>query len=193
MQLFRVVIGWSGPQIKGNAVTVLHYDGTNQTTPPVAGIASALASLAGALPVGVVLSVPGSGDIIDDTTGHLTGVWSSPSGTTVNASGPANCAAGVGACIEWSTGGIVNGKKGPRRLRGRTFLVPLHSSMYDTDGTISGQGLNSLKTFADNLAAAGPLGIWHRPTTVGGTDGSSSAVLSHNVRDKVAILTSRRD
>lgn len=193
MQLFRVVVAWSGPQIKGSAVTVLHYDGTNQTAPPVAAITTALGSLAGALPVGVVLNVPNSGDTIDDTTGHLTGAWSGTGGGAVNASGPASCAAGVGACIEWSTGGIVNGKKGPRRLRGRTFLVPLHASMYDSDGTISGQGLNSLKTFADNLAAAGPLAIWHRPTTTGGTDGTSYAVLSHNVRDKVAILTSRRD
>lgn len=193
MQLFRVVLEWTGPQIVGRAVTVLHYDGSNQTSPPVAAILSAFTPACNSMPTGVVLTVPNSGDIIEDTTGHLTGVWSGTGGGPKNATGVTNSPAGVGACIAWSTGGIVNGSKGPRKLRGRTFVVPLSGDSYDGSGTLSDNAKANVVATAAALRAAGPLAVWHRPTTVGGSDGGSYGVIGHNVRDKVAYLSSRRD
>lgn len=193
MRLHRVVVDWAGPQVTGKAVTVLHFDATEAAAPPVAAVKSAFTALAPAIPTGVTMSVPNSGDTIEDTTGHLTGVWTATGAGTVNGSGAAACAAGVGACVSWSTGAIVSGTKGPRHLRGRTFMVPLTSTAYDTDGTITAPAMSTLGAFANALVTAGGLGIWHRPTTVGGSDGGSGAVLSGRVRDKVAYLSSRRD
>ena len=193
MQLFRVVVSWAGPQVHGAAVSVLHFDGSNQSAPPVAAIKGAFQAAAGLFPSGVTITVPTTGDAIEDTTGHLTGVWSGSGGGSVSCSGTANSPAGVGACIGWTTGGIVNGKKGPRKLRGRTFLVPLHGGCYDGDGTLYPTALTQAQALADALRAAGPLAIWHRPTTPGGSDGNSYGVLSGVVHDKVAFLSSRRD
>lgn len=193
--LNRLVLSWQGPSVVGSAVTVLHFDGSDNAAPPVAGILAALNTpLAQALPVGVVVTVPNSGDRIDDRTGSLTGVWSSSGGGNVTGAGGTNAAAGVGACIGWTTGGIVVGAGGlGRKLRGRTYIVPLHVGCYDAAGTLLDGIRTSLDTMAGEIMAAGPLAIWHRPTTKGGTDGNSYAVLTHKVRDKVAFLSSRRD
>lgn len=191
--LNRVVLRWAGPQIKGNAVSVLHYSGSDNAAPPVAAIQAAFQAAAATFPSGITITVPASGDKIDDTTGHLTGVWSVAQENVATMSGGAQAAAGVGACITWTTGGIVNGRKGPRKLRGRTYLVPLSSGDYDNDGTIGSGSLNSLRNLANALQASGPLAVWHRPTTVGGTNGNSYGVISNAVRDHVAFLSSRRD
>lgn len=189
MQLHRIVVEWAGPQIVGRAVTVLHYDGTEDPSPPVAAIKSAFDGVAAAIPGGCTITTPGSGETIDDTTGTLTGVWSAAGGGITTCTGAATAAAGVGACITWNTGGIVNGRK----LRGRTFVVPLTSTAYDGTGTITVPALGTVQTFADALMGSGGLAVWHRPTIAGGADGTSYGVLSNRVRDKVAYLSSRRD
>jgi hypothetical protein len=191
--LNRLVVAWSGPQITGSAVSVLHFSASDNTAPPVAAVKSAFSTASGMFPNGVVLTFPGSGDVIDDTTGDLVNVWTSSGGGTVAGTGPAAAAAGVGACIGWTTGGIVTGLHGPRKLRGRTFLVPLASGVYGTDGKIIGSQLTVLQTLANALQASGPLAIWHRPTTSTSTDGNSYGVISARVRNTVAYLSSRRD
>lgn len=190
MQLHRVIVNWTHSAIRGTAVTVLHFAGDAQPAPPLAAVRTAFFNAKSAFPGGLTLSFPNVGDTIEDTTGALVGTWSVPSVADVTgASGTLTAAAGVGACIGWQTGGIVNG----RRLRGRTFLVPLSAAAYQEDGTISSTVYPWLETLATELQASGPLAVWHRPTTAGGSDGNSYGVTSHRVRDKVAILTSRRD
>jgi len=189
MKLHRLVCTWQGGGVQGNAVTVLHFDGTEVGAPPVAAVKSAFDNFKGALPLGVTVTIPSTGDSIDDATGTLEGVWSGSGGGAITGTGTAVSAAGVGACITWLTGGIVNGRK----LRGRTFLVPLHNSTYDSDGTLAAGTVTAVNAFAAALLASGGFGIWHRPTTVGGSDGTSSSVLAYRVRDKVAYLSSRRD
>lgn len=187
--LHRLVIGWQGPMVIGNAVSVMHWDGSDNPAPPVAAVAAAFDAAAALFPIDLTITVPGTGDTIDDTTGELTGVWTAAGGDTTTGTTAFGSAAGVGACITWNTGGIVNG----RRLRGRTFIVPIHAQNYATDGTLVTSSLSALQTLANSLQAAGPMGIWHRPTTVGGSDGTSYGVISNKVRDKVAFLSSRRD
>lgn len=191
--LNRLVIGWQGPQIAGAAVTVLHYSASDNAAPPVGAVMSALTTVRMWFPTGVVWTIPNTGDVIDDKTGALTGVWTASGGGQVSAGGPAQAAAGVGGCIGWTTGGIVPGKRGPRKLRGRTFLVPLCAGNYDSDGTHKPDQLLALQTLANDLQAAGPLAIWHRPSAPGAADGNSYGVIANRVRDKVAFLSSRRD
>lgn len=191
--LNRLVLGWSGPMVVGTAVSVLHYSGSDDPAPPVADVLAAFSAYPLLWPSGLTLTVPGSGDRIDDTDGSLVGVWSSAGGGTLAGANAVPPAAGVGACIGWTTGGIVSGSAGPRKLRGRTFLVPLSTAVYENNGTISAASLTQLQDIANDLMAAGPLAVWHRPTTPGGSDGNSYGVIAAKVRDKVAYLSSRRD
>lgn len=189
MRLHRLVVQWQGPMVVGNAVSVLHFDGTEDPAPPVAAVLTAFAAQGALFPEGLTITVPGSGDTIEDTTGDLVSVWASAGGGSTNGTGAFGTAAGVGACITWNTGAIVNG----RRLRGRTFIVPIHARNYAVDGTLEPTSYAAIQTMANALQASGGLAVWHRPTTVGGSDGTSAAVLSNRVRDKVAMLSSRRD
>jgi hypothetical protein len=193
MRLHRVVVSWAGPSVTGLAVNVLHFDATEQAAPPVAAIRTAYQAMAGQLPSAVTVTVPPSGETIDDSDGTLTGVWSATAPAVVTGGVVPQAAAGVGACVTWNTGGIVAGTKGPRRLRGRTFLVPLANACYDADGTLTAPAVTALNNFGTSLIAAGGFGIWHRPTSAAAANGTSSSVLSHKLRDKVAYLSSRRD
>lgn len=183
----RIVCAWEGPSVKGLAVSVLHF-----SLDVVSPAAAALAAFTAAQPVvpgGVSIVVPTTGDVIDAATGDLTGVWSAPGdGGTVAGTTTAFAAAGVGACVTWETEGIVNS----RRVRGRTFWVPMPAGYYEADGTIMQTALDELNEFGASLVASG-LTVWHRPTTSGGSDGSSHDATSYRVRDRVAFLSSRRD
>lgn len=191
--LNRVVVEWSGAGVVGRAVTVLHYSASDNVAPPVAAIKGAFDAGNALFPAGLKIVVPNTGDVIDDKTGDLVGVWTGSGGGTTSGSGSGSPAAGVGACIGWTTGGIVVGKKGPRKLRGRTFLVPLTSTCYDSQGVLATGILAPLGNVANGLQAAGPLAIWHRPTSATAADGNSYGVISNKIRPKVAFLSSRRD
>lgn len=188
MQLARVVVEWTGGSVVGRAVNVLHY-AADGGPPAPAAILSAYDAVKANLPNNVIVTVPGSGDVIEDTTGELVDVWTAAGGGTVTGTASPAQAAGVGACITWNTGGIINGRK----LRGRTFLVPYSASAYEDNGTLSVNGLLFTNNFATAMMASGPLAVWHRPTTVGGSDGNSYGAVIARVRDKVAFLSSRRD
>ena len=82
--LNRVLITWSGPQVVGGGVTVLHYAG-DVGGPPIPAIKAAFSAAAKLIPAGVTLTVPGTGDVIDDTTGILSGVWSVSGGLAAQA------------------------------------------------------------------------------------------------------------
>lgn len=192
--LNRLVIAWAGGPVVGAAVTVLHFSASDNSAPPVGAVKAAFAAAASSFPAQVTWTFPNSGDVIDDTTGNLVGAWSTTGGGSVTGSLNGNTAAGVGACIGWTTGGIVTGAAGkPHRLRGRTFLVPLSVGEYDVSGALNSTSLTRLGTLANAIQASGPLAIWHRPTTKGGSDGNSYGVISNRIRPKVAYLSSRRD
>lgn len=92
-----------------------------------------------------------------------------------------------GARIDWHTGQVVAG----RRLNGRTYVVPIVGSGFDTTGLLTAPVLLQLATAAQNLivaaAAARPLRVWSR------THATSAAVQSFSTPAKGAILRGRRD
>lgn len=140
------------------------------------------------VPNTVQLTVPNQGDIIDDATGELIDSWTE--GVEYNTGGPGSStmAAPSGACINWLTTEVVNG----RRLRGRTFLVPLGVGSYQNDGTLLPAALADIQDAAVDLFTACDLVVWHRPTTPGGSDGLSAEVVGVRVSDRAAVLRSRR-
>ena len=173
--------------VVGTAVSVLHFP--EAASGLAAGVLTAFQNLTNVLPQDLEVTVPDNGEFIDELTGDLTGVWTEAgTGGTVNGfSGKTTAAAGVGACVTWLTGGIVNS----HRVRGRTFIVPLEVSQYDVTGTLTLAAQTFLEDFADDMLTA-DVGVWSRPFGAGG-NGSFWPATSARIRDKVAILTSRRD
>lgn len=151
-------------------------------------------AIAGDVPNGTQFQVQGDVEVIEETNGQLIDVLSSDGGAAIPSTAPAGLAysAASGACVTWRTNGIRNG----RRIRGRTFIVPMHGSAYDTNGTIGPTIVPKFVTAANNLrdqTGAGDLGVWARPTAPGANDGIWYVVTGSTVNDKVAILRSRRD
>lgn len=99
-------------------------------------------------------------------------------------------AAASGARIDWLTASWVNG----RRVRGRTFIVPLAGFAFTTAGVIAGPTLSALGTAAGALitGAAGVPGsgtfIVFSPST-----GARTEVLGFSIPPRGSVLRSRRD
>lgn len=158
-------------------------------------------AIAGALPGDVHIQVEGFGDLLEDTTGALTGAWSTATPAIVNGTSGAPYMAPAGAVINWVSATILDG----RRVRGRTFVVPIAGEAEQVDGSLSAGVLGTLSGAASGLviAEAGGFCIWHRPRAAKPADGSRPAVTaragghalvtSHSVPDLVAVLRSRRD
>jgi hypothetical protein len=143
---------------------------------------------------GVTVTSSGEVEIIEDTTGQLVDVASiaTPGIVTSTASSTDRYAAAVGAVVTWRTGSVRNG----RRIRGRTFLVPLAGNSYDNNGTLHADSRAAITTAATTLRATGTspdLGVYARPTAPGATDGEWAVTTSFSVPDMGAVLRSRRD
>jgi len=158
-------------------------------------------AVAAKMPTTVSVKVQSSGDIIEDTTGELVGGWATTDAVGVVGADSATYPAPVGACISWLTGTILDGK----RLKGRTFIVPLGGGSYQLDGTISAVNVTALTTAATNYVAATVANalVWHRPRVAKAADGSrpavtaragaNGAIIQGFCVDKAMVLTSRRD
>lgn len=144
-----------------------------------------------ALSGSTLINVSPTVELYDETTGALIDyedddqdlgvIQGSASGGIV---GPA------GAVVNWLTATVVNG----RRLRGRTFLVPLAASSFESDGTLSGSRLNTLSNAAAVLSGDGfatNFGVWSKPRN--GQPGAFGSVTAHRIPDMAAVLRSRRD
>lgn len=189
MDLDRVRVSWEGPALVGPGVSTFYATAGNG-----AALSSALKTffdaIKGYFPSSkVTWSFPNTGEVIDSATGQATGAWSGGTFQTVAASGAGTSwANGVGARVRWNTGVYHNG----RRVRGSTFLVPLQSGVYDTDGTLVGSAVTAMQTAAAALVTAVPtMGIHTRPHP-GAADGGFATVASAEVPDKVSWLRSRR-
>lgn len=140
------------------------------------------------LPSGLTITVPNTGDVVNEATGVVTGAWSGTANTVVTATGAGNYAGPAGACVNWHTSLLVNG----RRPIGRTFLVPIISSAMQTDGSLATTTVSTILTAANLLITnlAGELKVWSRPTPTAA--GQNVTVTSANVPDLAVVLRSRR-
>lgn len=95
-------------------------------------------------------------------------------------------AAGVGLCVGWRS------SLATRRGRGRTFLAPLATGIYDTDGTLVDTYVTTLRTAAAALCT-GSLADGNGAVSVySPTDNVARDIVSSKVNDQVAWLSSRR-
>ncbi len=141
------------------------------------------------IPSVINIASPTTGDRLNELSGQLTGTWTGGVGGSTQGTGGGDFAGPAGLSITWLTDGVVNG----RRVRGRTFIVPIIATSYDNTGSLDTGVVSQAQSAADALvtAAAGNLLVWHRPVNGGG--GSVHPVTGARVADKAAILRSRRD
>lgn len=169
----------------GNGVVTLYFLDGAAAQPAVCDFVDVWKNGA---PDDVSFLVRDTGDRIDEKSGTLTGVWSGgvESGDLGFQSGP--WIAGTGFRINWQTAGLVAGK----RVRGRSFIVPLYQGAFNTNGNPDGPWLNTILDAADALIADTPgnLVIWSRPR--GDMEGSAHPVVSASVPQSPAGLRSRR-
>lgn len=185
MSLHRLAIEWNG--LTGlPGVSVVHLPDTSTDNGAWADFFTAIASR---YPNGMSWRIPAGGDVIDEVTGDLTGTWAGleAAQTVVGTGGNSPYGAGVGASVRWETGVISGGS----RVRGRTFLTHLLSTVYDASGTIDAVVLTQIQNAATALAATGAVAVWRRPIV--GRVGSAHVATGATVRDKVAWLSTRRD
>lgn len=158
-------------------------------------------SLAAKMPSVMAIKVISAGDTIDDVTGDLVGAWSIADAAGVQGVDAAAYPAPAGACIAWLTTTILDGK----RVKGRTFLVPLGGGSYQSDGSINPANVTAITNAAAAYvtASVGNAVVWHRPRAARAADGSRPAVTARAggnavitsafCVDKTMVLTSRRD
>jgi hypothetical protein len=199
MTLLRTKVRWTIPGA-GTALSILHWSNADQSGATQAQADDAAAKthafLTPLLPIiPNVVNVQALNEVeeINEASGDLIGFY----GTPANADRPGTAGAGLGwsapsgAVISWSTAGVRNG----RRIRGRTFVVPLSTSVYDAAGTLTPIALTALGNAATALRTGSDVTqfrVWCRPSAPAATDGQSAVVLSHRIPDMAAILRSRR-
>lgn len=199
MAIGRVKLRWVIPGA-GTAFSVLHFGhwaGSEPTPTEASDLITKcnafVTSVKAYLPNVVSVQVMNEIEIINEADGNLIGVISS----TVNAAqfgtaaATAGWAAAAGAVITWNTPGVRNG----RRIRGRTFIVPLSTEAWDVDGTMKSVPLGGLNSAATALRTANGINqllVWSRPSGPGAADGIAYEALSHRIPDFSAILRSRR-
>lgn len=111
-------------------------------------------------------------------------------------------AAPVGITCQWTTGAFQYG----RRVKGRTYIVPLVASAFENNGTVVNANVTAFNNAAAGLVnGASNLVVYTRRRLAKAADpvkgtpavsarpGASSPVVSGSVRDIAAVLRSRRD
>jgi hypothetical protein len=109
----------------------------------------------------------------------------------INCTGSGSYAGGAGAVVDWLTGAFHAGRK----VRGRTFLVPLTQAAFQSDGTLASAFQTAIQTAATTFAGTSPTPVVFSKKLIGGVGTSTlvAVVTSATVPDRTAILRSRRD
>jgi len=204
--MFQVTATWTGmPGQPGYTnLYFIHSD------PPSTGAQNAVnnvrtffAAVSSLIPSVVSIQVSPTVKVMDDSDGGLTDIISVATAPTAVAGGAAGSqwSGPVGACVDWDTAGLHGYTGEARRVRGRTFLVPL-GAVFDA-GSLNDSFVTTIQTAATALrTATGPtLGIWARPRPAKPLatpprpllPGEIFPVVANHVPDKSVVLRSRRD
>jgi hypothetical protein len=170
---------WSVPK-GGAGVSTFHAD---ESVPnPLARVKAFFEALKTTIPNAALISYPSTGPLIDDSDGATVGVWTETGVANTSLTGAGGYAGQAGCCIVWHTGFYVN----RRELKGRTFIVPIVSAMYDGDGTFLPGALTIFNTAAALLTTGtNPLSVYSPTNHV------SKPMVSSNITDRSMTLKSR--
>jgi len=203
VELLRVRARWTGFS-GAPGYTVLHYrdfaaDNSSPEAVTAAGATAAVNrtrvffdAIKALLPTQVFINVEPEVDVINSDDGQLLRSYTAATPQAVNGTATSAYSAASGAVVNWRTDGVRNG----RRVRGRTFLVPLAMTAFATTGQLATASQTTLQAAATALAdntSTPDLHVFGRPTSAGATDGVTYPVSNAGVPLMGAILTSRRD
>lgn len=185
--LKKIVVQWNGETgLPGVSVFYALAASTN----PVGDLNTFFTAIRGLFATNLTWTLPGSGDLIDENSGHVTGGgWTSTGSGTVSANGgAASGPVGTGAKVIWQTAAITPKF---RKVRGHTNLTQLISTQYASTGLIISTAQTTIGTAASALVASGNFAVWHR-NTPGSTDGFAAGMTAATVPATVISLRSRR-
>lgn len=186
----EMVMRWTG-LTGGEGASVFHFEnvsGTSEAQNAISAMRTFFTALTSMVPDEVRWDPAPEVRVLDEATGTLLASYPIVPGATIVAANTTGYNRAAGARIDWETNAI----EGGRRLRGRTYLVPLGSDQYAASGNLGGSTVTALTTAATNLvtnlnAQSRSLRVWSRKNGVARTVSSPSVPL------KGAILRSRRD
>lgn len=153
-------------------------------------VRTAFGNLVPLFPSSMNIQIQAEVPVIDEDTGIITEFRTVTPPASIGGGGTGSYSGPSGAVVTWRTNDLRNG----RRIRGRTFLVPLAGSAFDAQGSLNSGSLIAINAFADELIGGdldSELVVWSRPT--GGSGGVAATVTSATVPDLAAVLRSRRD
>lgn len=179
-----------------------YYLNTGLTGPPtptmLTGWAEAILFLynagAAVIPDSVTYTIQPVVKVVDDESGGLITELPIPTPPAPIAGlGSSGYAAGSGIRLYWHTGTIAN----RRFIRGATYITPLASAAYDSNGGVSSTVVSTFVTAAASyiISATGTGGaptIWHRPPKKTTTGGISGTIISATATQQPGSLRSRR-
>lgn len=108
----------------------------------------------------------------------------------VNGTGTGGYAGGAGCVVNWLTDAFVQGK----RIRGRTFLVPLANAAFQSDGTLADTLRTTIGAAATAFAVSTPQpAVWSVRNLGASPVYTIAGMTGASVPDRSALLRSRRD
>lgn len=193
MAIMRVTALWTGfPGAPG--YSSLHFLSdlpTQSVDENVGAVHSFFDELNTFLPTGTTVQVQQETELLDENTGMLLDYYAAADEPSPITGGSEEGFAGpVGTVITWNTSTVNRG----RRVRGRTFIVPLTRIAYGDDGTLTNfahQAMQSAGQYMLDNAADNGFCVWSRPR--GGSGGVGAPVTGYRAPDFAAVLRSRRD
>lgn len=145
-------------------------------------------AIATLIPTPVAVGFDGLAQEYDDAGVLTKEVSVTPPTSVVGSAGP-NFLSVIGAVVNWQTG-VFN--PNGRRIRGRTYLVPLGTSIAATNGGLTSSAVSTIASAANAVIADLIPFVVVRKTATGDFVGITG-ITAAQVSGKVAILTSRRD
>lgn len=193
MEILRVMMRWTGFN-GAPGYSAFHFAGGGGLISDAQQVATRVASgmfiLRPALPASVQIAVESEVTRLDSDTGEILGFHAIDELDDYSGQGTEGYSAASGGVINWRTDDVRFG----RRIRGRTFIVPLSGESYESDGSLTSSALGTLRNFADEIVGGdidSEFGVWSRPRA--GTGGVFATATGYHVPDMSAVLRSRRD
>lgn len=198
-RIIRLKINWTG-FVGSPGYTNLHFETVDGSAWTQAAVNDAvaitqtwLAAFRPDMPTNCLTGVDSTIAELDENHGNIEAFWTAT--VTAPAAGAASgqYAGGSGVCVNWGTDGVWGG----RRVRGRTFIVPIGILGLQSDGTLDGNRLTAWRAASNTFAGAANLArlvIWRKPSDPPlYINGGAYDVNTATISDKVAQLRSRRD
>lgn len=193
MAIIRVTAQWSG-FTGAPGYSNFHFSGP-ATTEAFAlqrdVVGDFFTAMKASFPQSLRVNIANQGEVYAEGTGELTGYVDDPTSIPAIGGSTGTAYAGpVGGVVNWNTNTVHAG----RRVRGRTFIVPLNTTSFDAEGSLSAAAIGNLQSGALLLVGSAEVtgfGVWSRPQN--GVPGTFAPVTSSRVPDLAAVLRSRRD